>query len=335
VLVVRDAAPLEGWLLGERPLRIIVGTDLSPISDFAIRWAIALGQISTCLITIVHAARTADPHKAEALERDLRRRVEEWNGPSETHFVVNYKTGRPGRYLARLAAPQQADLLVLGTRQRTGLDRLWCGTVAGEALFLAQTNVACIPALAPAEQRAQPIPRMRRILAATDFSKTGNAALAHAYALLAGGGVVHLVHVLQPPPFSKPWVDLTLTVDKASEHHLARQLAALIPDDTQARGIVSQIMILENSDVAEGICETAKRLDVDTICVGNRGRLLADAVLGSVAHGVANGADEPVLLVPFADLNRRDTTRAYSVSPPNGSFGLIGFPAEPGGIARS
>jgi nucleotide-binding universal stress UspA family protein len=304
VLVVRAPAPLEAWLRGERPLRIIVATDLSPTSDLAIRWAMALRAIAPCHITVAHAATTTNPHEAQALERDLRRRMDEW-AAAEIHVMVNSETGPAGRHLATLAATEQADLLVLGTRQRTGVDRLWCGTVAGEALFLAQTNVACVPALAPAEQRTQPIPEMHTILAATDFSKTGNAAVAHAFGLVARGGIVHLVHVVQPPrfqsTFSAPSADLTFTVDEAPEHHLARQLAALVPGDSEPRGITSGLAIIENRDVVQGICAAAKRLKVDAICMGNRGHSpLAEAVLGSVARGVANHATVPVLLVPFA-----------------------------------
>lgn len=305
VLVVRVAAALEAWLRGERPLRIVVGTDFSPTSALAIQWAIALRQVAPCHITIAHATTTADPHAAHALQRDLRRQVDEWNDAAEVQIIVNSQTGPAGRYLAALAATQQADLLVLGTRQRDGVDRLWCGTVAGEALFMAQTNVACVPALAPAEQRAQPIREMRSIVAATDFSKTGNSAIAHAYRLVAQGGTVHLVHVVALPRFQStvavPFSDLTFTVDGASAHHFASQLATLVPYDAERRGITSSLTIAANRDVVQGLCAVATRLDVDAICMGNRSRsALTEAVLGSVARGVADRASIPVLLVPFA-----------------------------------
>jgi nucleotide-binding universal stress UspA family protein len=243
VLVIRAAAPLEAWVRGERPLRVMVGTDLSAVSELAIRWTAALRQIGPCRITVVHAAG-AYADEARALERDLRLRIQEISDDAaDIRVIVHSMTGPAGRYLARLAATEQVDLLVVGSRQRTGLDRFWHGTVAGEALFLARTNVACVPALAPEERRAEPIPEVRTILAATDFSKLGNAAVLYAYSLVASGGVVHLVHVLQPPPFqstlSPSSSDLAFTLETASEHDLAARLASLVPNDADTRDLVA------------------------------------------------------------------------------------------------
>lgn len=302
VLVVRDATPLEAWVRGERPLRVMVATDLSAVSELAIQWAAALRRIGPCHITVVHATRTGTA-EARALERDLRHQTQGSSDDTHVHVIGRRETRRTGRCLARVAATEKTDLLVVGSRQRAAHDRFWHGTVAGEALVLAKTNVACVPAPAPEERRAEPIPEVRTVLAATDFSKLGNAAIPYAYSLVGRGGVVHLVHVLQPPPIQSTFTshssDLAFTLDTASEHPLARQLAALVPDAAQGRGIGSHMTIIVHRDVVEGICGAASRLGVDAICMGTHGRSwLAEVVIGSVARGVASRTSIPLVLIP-------------------------------------
>lgn len=302
VLVVRAAAPLEAWLRGERALRVVVGTDLSAVSDLAIRWAAGLRAIGPCHITAVHVA-AADAYETRALERDLRLRVAEIAGDAEMRVVVQRGADHPGRRLARLAPEEQVDLLVVGSRQRTGLDLFWHGTVAGEALFLTRTNVACVPALPPVERRAEPVPEMHSVLAATDFSRIGNAAVSYAYAVVAHGGTVHLLHVLQTPLFSgaasPSSPDVTVTPETTSGSDLTARLSSLVPDEAHARGIASTFTIVETRNVVDGICGEAARLGADAICIGTRSRTwLAEAVAGSIARGVASQTTLPLLLIP-------------------------------------
>ena len=94
-------------------------------------------------------------------------------------------------------------MLIVGAHQRHGLARVLNGSVAERvARHAARTPIVCVPTTA-AERARQPFPRRRpgvprilTVLAPTDLSEMGNAAVPHAYALLrATGGVVELCHV--------------------------------------------------------------------------------------------------------------------------------------------
>jgi nucleotide-binding universal stress UspA family protein len=53
--------------------------------------------------------------------------------------------GRPADEIAREAAEWDADLLVLGTHARRGVERFFAGSVAESALVQARCNVLVVP----------------------------------------------------------------------------------------------------------------------------------------------------------------------------------------------
>jgi nucleotide-binding universal stress UspA family protein len=144
-------------------------------------------------------------------------------------------------------------------------------------------SVACVPASEPLA--ATSIPRLRRVLATTDFSPLASRAIPLAYALVADGGVVHLVHAVVDPEELK--------------NDPAGKLRAYIPPDAAARGIETKVEVLTVIDVALGICRAAEWLGVDALCMGTHGRTgLSRWVVGSVAQEVLRRTRRPVFLVP-------------------------------------
>jgi nucleotide-binding universal stress UspA family protein len=217
VLVVREGdTPLSAWGAGERPLRVMVGVDNSPSAEAAVAWVRHLRQVAPCDVVLVHHywppreyARLGlhgpatlfdtDPEVAALLERDLRRRIGELPGTGSLVLRVRAGWGRPGEALAEQAASEKADLLILGTHQPHGWERLRRGSAAVAALRTARVPLLCVPATkVPVQEplvRAH-IPQLRTVLAATDLSEFGNRTILHACALLRGaGGVVDLIHV--------------------------------------------------------------------------------------------------------------------------------------------
>ena len=96
-----------------------------------------------------------------------------------------------------MASQQKVDLVVVGTHRRHGLDRLRFGSVSRTVLHHANVAVAVIP---PAEDRKRlPIPKLDRVLVATDFSDLGNKAVGYGCAILRRGGALKLVHIMDLP----------------------------------------------------------------------------------------------------------------------------------------
>ncbi len=138
------------------------------------------------------------------------------------------------------------------------------------------------------------------MLAPTDLSEIGNAAIPHAYALLrATGGVVELCHVHEHGlPYPAYAFDETHRLTPAAREALVNALRALIPAEADALGITTHISVIDGGKAAETIVQAAERLKVDAISLASHGRSgLARAVLGSVAEAVVHHSARPVLVV--------------------------------------
>jgi nucleotide-binding universal stress UspA family protein len=161
VVVVRDEAPFQAWAAGARPLRVLVGLDLSPTSDAALRWTTILRAAGPCVVSGVHVfwppqvrerfhaaglpIGAAEPEVEAALERELSARVAQVAPDLGLRLRLVGGMGRVAGHVAQVAADAGADLLVIGTHQRQGLDRLWHGSVSRDAIVSGPCNVAVVP----------------------------------------------------------------------------------------------------------------------------------------------------------------------------------------------
>ena len=158
-LVIRDPGSFEGWLRGERPLKVMVGYDFSASSEAAIRWVASLGQIAPCDITIAYVASPANERSRlgiapplsplyypsalrKFLEEEIRQKCSALL-QNITEICVKADWGRPDSQIIEMAADSRTDLMVVGTSQRRGLARL--GSVARAVMHYSQKNVACVP----------------------------------------------------------------------------------------------------------------------------------------------------------------------------------------------
>jgi nucleotide-binding universal stress UspA family protein len=311
-LVTRAPEVLAAWLRGERPLRVFVAFDFSRSAESALAWVRELRALGPCTVITgfvfwppEQRARlggsgplTLEGSSAEELamiQRDLRARAAEVLGGGDFEVRAESNWGRQDVRLAEMAYECGADLLVTGSHQYHGFERLWHGSVSRGLLHHAAMNVAVVP-LAAGAGPALPGP-VRRVLAATDFSATGDRAVARAIALVPRGGVLHLVHVVPPHAAAAetskpggPGRELTLW---------AGRLRALLPEGAEARGIATNVEVVTHRDPASGILLAAERAGADVICVGTHGGTgRFDTLLGSVAQEVVAKSHRPVLVVP-------------------------------------
>src|SRR4051812_39222676 len=141
-----------------------------------------------------------DPEVVKDLEPKLRARVGGLPGHGEVNIRVRPAWGDPAANLLLAVGEDSYDLLIVGAHQRHGFARVLNGSVAARvARHTARTPIVCVPTVKSghvSSNRARAIPRIMTVLAPTDLSALGNAAVPHAYALLrATGGVVELCHV--------------------------------------------------------------------------------------------------------------------------------------------
>jgi nucleotide-binding universal stress UspA family protein len=307
-LVVRPATRLGPWLQGEHPLKILVGDDLSAASSAALGWVNELRQIGPCEISVLHVDRPVDvaerlgyhaplpatenPGEVQNfLERHLREHVAMHLRPEQVTLAVEPGGVHPEEHLFATAKREEADLIVVGTHRRHGWSLLRFGSVSRNVLRHADVSVAVVP---PLESRLPAsVPELGRVLVATDFSELGNNAVPYGCAILQRGGILKLLHVLEPPRAAV----------KSQPHpgkdnpKLRVQLRSLVPTQAAARFKI-ETEILENADAAEAIRRAAERFDADVICLGSHGRSgLAKTSLGSVAQAVMADNRRPILIV--------------------------------------
>src|SRR4029079_11209193 len=108
----------------------------------------------------------------------------------------------------------------------------------------------CVPARLAHDHRA-PLTRIRRVLVTTDFSPDANAALAMAYRLVLGGGVVTLVNVNEEEP-------MALAPERKEE--IETCLLGLVPAGVNAHTVRSRTFVGEGKSPAEAIVQAVHRL---------------------------------------------------------------------------
>jgi nucleotide-binding universal stress UspA family protein len=161
-LVIRPGGRLSSWLLGEHPLKILTGYDFSAAGDAALEWIAELRKVGNCETTVVHIdwppaeARRLDYRGAlpltenpeeiqKVLERDLADRVGRILPLDEIRMLVIPGWGETEGYLFEIAVRRHADLVVVGTHQRLGLDQWRLGSVSRSVLHHATVAVAVVP----------------------------------------------------------------------------------------------------------------------------------------------------------------------------------------------
>jgi universal stress protein E len=105
--------------------RLLIATDGSPDSQAAWDEACTLARRSGATLTAVCAA--ADEQELAAAREILRRLQDEASGCA---FEALAPLGQPEEAILAAARDTRADLIILGTRGRTGLKRLLMGSVA-------------------------------------------------------------------------------------------------------------------------------------------------------------------------------------------------------------
>lgn len=323
-LVVRDPDSLLAWLQNGGPLRVLCGVDFNLSSDAALMALKDLHGIGKLEVEAVHLreerrsqlvsllAGSSQPEESAPsaeveLGRDVWDRVTHVLGEPPAKVHVSRVARHADHEVARLAEERKAGLVVVGTHQRHGWQRLVAHSFSRGVLTHASTNTLCVPVgpYVPAFE----VPAIRRVLVATNFSTAGHDDMRYAFGIVSGGGEIHVLHVVPAPePGVNPLVRSMSYLASGIESEKARaaaqekldELLRVLPDHSNIR-VTGTVVLHEHA--AAAICEAAERFGADVICVGSRERSRPDSgMLGSVAHGVMTRSQRPVLVVPPSPL---------------------------------
>ena len=291
--------------------RILAAVDFSEPAHAAFDQALALARAHGAELTVVHAVppdhsfgERARPRMA--LFSKLRQRAE----ASSVVLKVSVQHGDPSRVILLHARARHADLIVLGTHQRTGLNRLRAGSIAEHVTVRATQPVLIVPV----RSKTEALPSFDNVVAAVDFGPASKAALEHALVLASGTNRrLTVVHVT-PGPSSTNRGDLPSHSKAAPSswyrfgvagqqrrltddawRKLNDSLRLPVDPETQVRARV------HSGDASTEIARVATEIDADLIVLGvTRRGVVSRTLFGATAARLMRVSERPILAVPQA-----------------------------------
>ena len=281
---------------------ILYATDFSPASESALPYVLGLAKQYSAKIHALHVRFPATypvvgpeamPQIIEAAEEQAKLEAEQLH----TIFAglphdVTVGEGDLWPTIDKILRENKMDLIVIGTRGRTGLGRALLGSVAEEIFRKAFCPVLTVgPHVSKDTERRL---ELKEILYATDFSSESLEALPYAVSLAQEHQArLTLINVTSEPKVGD------LVNPQHHENSTLRQLQELVP--SEAGFWCEPRFIVEHGPAADKIVEAAIAIGADLIILGVRGAAgkmgAATHLARPIAHRVVIQAQCPVLTV--------------------------------------
>jgi nucleotide-binding universal stress UspA family protein len=135
-----------------RVRKILVPTDFSPVADAAIVWAKELSRALDAEVTVLHALNVKpvvavlgpqDAEKALAATRKQARVELERLAGEFAHGRAVVADGPPEQVIPQ-AGEREADLIVMGTHGRSGIERVLLGSVTEQVIRRSRVPVLAV-----------------------------------------------------------------------------------------------------------------------------------------------------------------------------------------------
>ena len=281
---------------------ILVPTDGSAAAETATETALALARrfdAAVHAINVVELDEFPADVESDAAE-ELTRRGEETlatlgdraadAGVEATTRVVE-TVGSTHQAIVDYATDHDADLVVMGTHGRTGLNRLVLGSVTERTL-----RTSPVPVLTVHEDTTFEAD-LERVLVPTDGSDAATVAADHGIALAgATDAAMHVVHVVDTTTTSGEFGGTGVLAALEGVGRRAVDDVIDRTDDADLRSVEASVL---SGTPARAILDYAEERDIDLIVAGTHGRTgLNRYLLGSVTEKLVRVADVPVLTVP-------------------------------------
>ncbi|HTS35958.1 MAG TPA: universal stress protein [Candidatus Solibacter sp.] len=300
--------------------QVLIATDFSVASERALAYGVAIARRYNSALSVLHAIpqEPRPPIPLEPLPKKLNRSRFEAEVKMKQLAETARMSGINPHLLVELGPVwdvvvgtierEKVDLLVLGTRGRSGLPKLALGSVAEEVLRLAPCPVLTVgPHVAGADSAPT---EFHRILFATDFGPGSAKAFPYALSLAEDyqAQLVLLHMIMETMPIADigplPYGPSSHAADEYAQwqesirSESVRKLRELVPANTN---LVAEPVCVAGTDfVAEGIIDTAAMHGVDLIVMGaNRATSprMAAHMPWALTHEVICHAKCPVLTV--------------------------------------
>jgi nucleotide-binding universal stress UspA family protein len=238
-----------------------------------------------------HRKAEASPPLQSAKEQAIRAGLS-----GQTHMRV----GIPSQQIHTFAESSGADLVVLGTHGRTGLEHVLLGSTAERVVRIAPCPALSVKAHRPEASGTVPLEAgvtIRRIVVPIDFSDCSLDALEFAVQFNKPfGAAITLLHVLEPVAYG---LDFTLIPPKEWKHQKERVVARLgeLTAALSDNGVKAD-HVLRSGLPPDSIVGFVHERGFDLMIMGTHGRSgLSHLLSGSVAGAMLRLAPCPVLTV--------------------------------------
>ncbi len=291
---------------------VLVPLDGSTFSEHALAWARPIARKAEAEVTLalVQATLSRYPVEMAVLALDewqkalQQRELEYLSRRSESlrsDGIAVHSALLEGDVADSLIewAEGHADLVVMATHGRGGVERAWLGSVADSVVR--HVSVPVLLVRPESGEATPPDARLRHVLAATDGTDAAEAAVDHAAALarLFDARLTVLRVVSVPSGLASPYIphaaemdrDVSREREREAEEGLAATRSRLPPE------VNTRVQLVKAYHPARGILTAIRDLDCDLVAVGTHRRsAVARAVLGSVADKVVRASPVPVLV---------------------------------------
>lgn len=281
--------------------KILVPVDFSEASEKGVNYGLSLAlefQARLILANIVPydslAYLTAKAHLLDLIPAKLR----EW-----LDFELIVKGGDVRQELLGIVEEKEIDLVVMGSRGRSNVQRLLLGSVTERMLRKLHVPILTVSHLEPERELHKPGPvPFKKLLYATDLADGSEAGLEFSIRLARGlNAHLTVVHVLQPLDAAMCGIETAgYLPDYATEAHAQaserlNRLVGLVSD-----GSVPITTLLAEGVAYERINALAAKQNVDLVVINLQGKGRLDrALLGTTAERVIRTATVPVLALPL------------------------------------
>jgi nucleotide-binding universal stress UspA family protein len=266
-------------------------------SNVALPAARTMARATGASIFLLRVAQSPEPQASVNAVARMLTRVADKLTASGLRADSAVEKGQPADVILQQVREQAADLVMMRTRGRAGLQRVVMGSVAERLLSGSDVPIVM---LRPGGRQME---RIANLLVPVDGSPGGALALASGVELAkATRARIRLVEIVVPlsssaltqSEYDPAWDEAALA---AAETYVDRMVVRL-----REAGVVAEGEARVATDVPEGIVQAAEEHPSDLIVMSTNALTgLQRALLGSVADAVVRTAACPVLLLHRAE----------------------------------
>lgn len=286
--------------------RILCPIDFSPGSEHALAHAAALARWYESRLTVLHvseiflvpAVLPGNPSPVigpyisrEAIVGGLERFTEPLK-ESGIPFDIEIEEGTAAHTIIDAATRAGADLLVMGTHGRGGVEKVLLGSVTEKVLRRSPCPLLVVP---PATAVEPPPVHLERILCPVDFGPPSMKALKYALSLAQeSDATITVLHVLEPVPDNAVRPEMLIEFLNERETRARETLRAAIP--VEARDWCHPVEVTGSGKPYKEILRVAHETAASLIVMGVAERGVLDRMFfGSTTNHVVRHAECPVL----------------------------------------